>query len=351
MGRPAASAATAVLLCILLCACAPANTVDSGSPAPADDSDCASHVTNEAARDFLRLRAMQPGSMFACDAVEHLGLGGGKFAGNDVRFFVPALLRMRALKTLDLSHMNLDSDDMNTLAPVFAKLQALQRLSLNGNALGHSGAAVLAGSVSSSSMEWLQLEHSGIGAGGLKVLAPLIMRQNSTLTWLSLENCQLGAQGAAAVAGIIGGLKKLHELNIARNGLGDSGCNEILSVLPWNSVRKLWLGSNALTGAALRHFQGQHMQLLDLSANALSPDCSAHLSAALRHMTELRTLNLNGNDKLGDTGAEAIAAVFDVLPALSHVYLVGLRLSKSTHDAVDGKRLLLLLKPRFCGIF
>jgi Ran GTPase-activating protein (RanGAP) involved in mRNA processing and transport len=351
MARPtsAASMSAAFVLCVLLCACAPAKTFE--STAPADDSDCALHITDETARDFFRSRAMMPVSTFDCDAVEHLGLGGGKFAGKDVRFFVPALLRMRALKTLDLSHMTLDADDMKTLAPVFTKLHALQRLSLNGNAIGLSGAAELASSVSSSSLEWLQLEHTGIGAEGLNMLTRLILRQNRTLTWLSLENCQLGTRGAAVVAAVIGELKQLHELNIARNGLGDSGCSEILAALSWNSVRKLWLGSNALTSTALQHFRGQHMQLLDLSANAFSTDCSAPLAAALHQMPALRILQLNGNDMLGDAGAEAVAAVFDALPSLSNVHMVGLRLSEPTRHKVDGKRRLLLLKLRFVGFF
>jgi hypothetical protein len=193
------------------------------SSADHNDSDCTTLVASDAARTFLRSRIMQPGDTLACDAVEHLGLGVGDFRGNDVQFFVPALLRMRALKTLDLSHMSLDSESIKALAPVFTKLSGLQRLSLNGNPVGQSGAATLADSVSSSSMQWLQLEHTGIGAEGFKLLLPLLQRQSSSLTWLSVENCGLGPDGATAMASIIGRFQHLHELNVARNRLGDSG--------------------------------------------------------------------------------------------------------------------------------
>jgi hypothetical protein len=93
-------------------------SADHNDPEP----DCTTLVASDAARSFLRSRIMQPGDILACDAVEHLGLGGGDFRGNDVQFFVPALLRMRALKTLDLSHMSLDPESIKALAPVFTKL-------------------------------------------------------------------------------------------------------------------------------------------------------------------------------------------------------------------------------------
>jgi hypothetical protein len=72
-------------------------------------------------------------------------------------------------------------------------------------------------------MEWLQLEHTGIGAEGFKLLLPLLQRQSSSLTWLSVENCGLGPDGATAMASIIDSFQHLHELNVARNRLGDSG--------------------------------------------------------------------------------------------------------------------------------
>ena len=336
VGRtPALSCAGFTLLCILLCVCS--SVTSSESPVSDGANDCLSFVENEGARNFLRSRAMQPDDVFACEAVEHLGLGGGgDFTGKQVHLVAPALLRMRELKTLDLSHMSLDSHDLQSLAPVLTTLRGLQRLSLNGNSLGPRGAEVLVNSVTSTRMEWLQLEHTALGADGLKILLHLLLRQNSTLTWLSLENCNLGAQGAAVLAGAVGAFTRLHELNIARNSIGDVGCNAILAAAPWNSMRKLWLGGNALTCAALEHFQGRSIQLLQLSDNALAPNCSATLAAALLQMPELRTLHLNGNVLLGDSGAAAVAAVFDSLRSLSHVAMVGWHLSQHTREAVSG---------------
>ena len=337
------------------------------SSADHNDSDCTTLVASDAARSFLRSRIMQPGDILACDAVEHLGLGGGDFRGNDVQFFVPALLRMRALKTLDLSHMSLDPESIKALAPVFTKLSGLQRLSLNGNPVGQSGAATLTNSVSSSSMEWLQLEHTGIGAEGFKLLLPLLQRQSSSLTWLSVENCGLGPDGATAMASIIGSFQHLHELNVARNRLGDSGCAAVLQAMPWGSVRKLWLGGNAITGVALRHIEGKGLVLLDLSFNNLGPSCSTALAAVLQQTRDLRTLLLSGNEHLGDASAAgnillstplppphpsvsgaaawpffsrhaAVADSFDSLRSLSHVSLAGLRLSQETRGTLVGKR-------------
>jgi Ran GTPase-activating protein (RanGAP) involved in mRNA processing and transport len=299
MGLPRISAFAAAAACLLVCFCSFVT-----SSTDADESDCASLVTGEAARAFLRKRAMQPsGELFACEAVEHLGLGGGEFKGNDVRLFVPALLRMRALKTLDVSHMSLDSESIVALAPVLEKLSGLQRLSLNGNSIGKSGAAVLANSVSSSSMEWLQLEHADVGAEGLKLLLPLLRRQSSTLTWLSVENCGIGPDGANALAGVVGGFQHLHELNIARNKLGDSGCAEILDAMPWHSLRKLWLGGNAVSSAALPHIKSNNLVLLDLSSNNLTPSCSTALAATIHLSPDLHTLMLSDNVNFGDAGA------------------------------------------------
>lgn len=348
MVRSLVSAFAAVVACMLIMSCTLAT-----SSSDANDSDCASLVDSEAARAFLRSRAMQPsGDVFACDAVEHLGLGGGEFNGNDVQLFVPALLRMSALKTLDVSHMSLTSESLDALAPVLTKLNGLQRLSLNGNMIGQSGAATLAMSITSSSMEWLQLEHTKIGAEGLKLLLPLLKRQNSSLTWFSVENCGIGPDGAADIASVIGSFQHLHELNLARNQLGDSGCTAVLDAMPWHSVRKLWLGGNGITGAALRHVKVNSLALLDLSSNNLGPTCSTAFAETILQSPNLHTLLISGNEHFGDAGAagaapqseelrcftfsrhSAIADSFDSLRSLSHVTLADLRLSQETRTAM-----------------
>jgi hypothetical protein len=146
------------------------------------------------------------------------------------------------------------------------------------------------------------------------------------------------------VAGIVGSFKQLHELNIAINGLGDRGCSAVIAAMPWSSVRKLWLGSNALTAAALQHVQGQHLQLLDVSNNNLGPACGQTLAAALLQMPNLRTLVLSGNERLGDSGVAVISTSFGYLGSLSHVSMQGLNLSDNEHSAVTGKlRLLAVL--------
>ena len=110
--------------------------------------------------------------------------------------------------------------------------------------------------------------------------------------------------------------------------------------MQWGEVRKLWLGSNALTGAALHHMQtqGENLQLLDLTANALSPNCSDALVGALKRMPNLRTLLLGGNLQLSDAGATAVASLFKSLPSLSHAALDGLHLSQEAHAAMAGKQ-------------
>ena len=190
------------------------------------------------------------------------------------------------------------------------------------------------------------------GAEGFKLLLPLLQRQSSSLTWLSVENCGLGPDGATAMASIIGSFQHLHELNVARNRLGDSGCAAVLQAMPWGSVRKLWLGGNAITGVALRHIEGKGLVLLDLSFNNLGPSCSTALAAVLQQTRDLRTLLLSGNEHLGDASAAgnhvlpwpffsrhaAVGDSFDSLRSLSHVSLAGLRLSQETRGTLVGKR-------------
>jgi Ran GTPase-activating protein (RanGAP) involved in mRNA processing and transport len=342
MKRSLASVATAALavLCFLFC-----NSTPVSSNASADeDADCSAIIASDEARTFLRSRAMQNRAVLICEEIEHLNLGGGEFRGRELEVLVPSLLRMRALKTLDLSHMSIGPDEVNALAPVFATLNNLQRLSFNGNPIGRSGAALLANSISSNSIEWLQLEHADIGPEGLVLLKPLLLRQNSTLTWLNLENCGLGPQGAASVAEVIGSFQQLHELNIARNDVGDSGGSALLAQLPWHTLRKLWLGSNALTGASLQHIQGRSIQLLDLSANSLAPNCSRALAAVLYRMRDLHTLLLGGNSQLADEGVLVVADSFDSLPSLSYVALDGLYLSQEASKFVTGKMLQLKIQ-------
>ena len=89
------------------------------------------------------------------------------------------------LRGLDLSHCELDREMADHLANVLPKLRSLQRLDIRGNPIGSGGLVKLLHSLTSLTLDTLNLINVGLGCPDVAALSPLLS-ENGSLRCLSI---------------------------------------------------------------------------------------------------------------------------------------------------------------------
>ena len=205
-------------------------------------------------------------------------LGVGEKAAS---LLAPALLTLKRLQHLDLSHNNLGIKGADLLAPALKVLTSLQHLDL-----GHAGLDYR------NQVEVLP-NTDFLGMPGLLELRSLNLSGNN-----------LDVNGTSSLAHVVtcNSLKYLKHLDISNNAMGPKG---VARLVP------------ALEGLA------DSMQHLNLGGNAMGDDGAVTLAPALRSLTRLQHLDL-GENELGWKGAAALAPAVKILQSsLSHLDLGG----------------------------
>lgn len=132
----------------------------------------------------------------------------------------------------------------------------------------------------------------------------------------------IGDKGARHLARALRTNTSLEYLSLPGNGIGDSGTRRLAVALRQNAT----------------------LQVLDISSNGISHVGASHLAEALAQNRGLLRLILEGNEDIGDVGAEGLAeglerngVLQEIVLVLSGVGLTGaLRLSKALHPVQPG---------------
>ena len=149
----------------------------------------------------------------------------------------------------------------------------------------------------------------------------------------SVEQLQLGcsyinAAGAASIASALSVNEKLQQLELPYNPLLDVGCQALGRALVRNSCLRTLvlpftgLGDGACAALALALRGGCPLITLDLSGNQLTAAGVAALAPALAH-TQLASLALSANQRIGGRGVAALAAVLPEASSLRSLSLDG----------------------------
>ena len=174
---------------------------------------------------------------------EALGAEGAIAIGN-------ALLHNRALRVLGLERTAID--DMGATAIGSALRDAialpLEELRLEGNAIGHDGAASLAAALEGNTrLRTLNLALNPLGGSAGAAALARGLRRNAALTSLDLSGCGIGDAGAVALATALRSNTALVTLNLQSNGIGATGARALASMLRINpALRHLNLKLNAI---------------------------------------------------------------------------------------------------------
>lgn len=204
------------------------------------------------------------------------------------------------LKELNLSANKFGDRGVVELADALPVLDSLEKLLLERNNIGVTGAQALAGRLPRSNVRELVMgTHLGgnpIGAMGVQALAHALndalaraaANRETRLEALALEDCQVGEEGAKALAEHLP-KSALMALSVARGGLIDDDATALLLALP-KSIAFLDLSGNQLSdltasiaGETLYKRPGMS---INLAANHLSPTIKMLLGE--EHGTRLR---------------------------------------------------------------
>ena len=162
----------------------------------------------------------------------------------------------------------------------------------------------------------LELSRSRLGASKLRTLAPSIVASAATLRSVEAKHCMLGDDGIQEFLSFAGNLTVLAELELATNGITDTGAAALAAALhTMPALGDLDLGANLVNAqgasqlvlAAKTH---SHLYEMDLAFNAINDSIVPAVQELFDapHTVSLRKLKLSGNF-LSPTAVAQLAAV------------------------------------------
>ncbi|XP_017898553.1 PREDICTED: ribonuclease inhibitor isoform X1 [Capra hircus] len=197
-----------------------------------------------------------------------------------------AVLRAtRDLKELVVSNNDIGEAGVQVLCRGLAESACqLETLKLENCGLTAANCKDLCGIVASqASLKDLDLGSNRLGDAGLAELCPGLLSPSSQLRTLWLWECDLSVSGCRDLCRILQAKETLKELSLAGNGLGDEGaqllCESLLQ--PGCQLESLWVKSCGFTAACCQHFgsvltQNKRLLELQLSSNPLG-DAGVHV--------------------------------------------------------------------------
>ena len=193
------------------------------------------------------------------------------------------------LRGLDLSHCELDREMANHLATVVPKLKSLRCLDIRGNPIGSGGLVKLLHSLTSLSLDSLNLINVGLGCPDISALSPLLS-ENSSLRRLSIGDEGLPDDCLSILVQTTLTCRSLHTLHLW-----------LLDLRPYMSSMSHLLSSKAC-----------HLSKLELHGCKIGEDNCKALSRGLTTNSSLTSLVFSMFDvplsgQLGRGGAEALA--------------------------------------------
>jgi len=289
--------------------------------------------------DDMKLTSMRDNERFAGWLAMCAGLREMYCAHNGnliVQMFAKALINLRNLTVLDLSHNHMASDSRSEfrrdqpLGPLFSSLPPqLRLLDLSYNLLRDDHMTLLVESLESSfanggrCLEQLVVRSNYLGNGSGFQFANYLKSLAGAHLWrLDLRTNQVEATGACAMLGALPAHPSMREMRVGYNrnntkqdletakvaffllqkalSVKSSNC---LDMLDLNNVR---IGDEGITQMAMALRSNKQLTRLDIAFNSIGPDGARALASALKSNQRLEHLDLRDND-VEDDGAEALA--------------------------------------------
>ena len=214
-----------------------------------------------------------------------------------------------SLQILNLEHSNIGADGVKLIVDI-RQFTNLQTLSLKFDSIGVNGAKALADGLKYfTSLHTLTLKCCSIGAEGAKAFAYGLEHSSINLQALSLTYDKIGADGTKALADGLKYCTNLRTLNLEYDNIGTDGAKALADGLKHcTNLQTLNLDRNNIgsDGAKVLVVHCNNLETLHLAGNSIGVDGIKALANAFKHCTSLQALYLENNN-IGTAGAKALA--------------------------------------------
>ncbi|XP_075139693.1 NACHT, LRR and PYD domains-containing protein 12-like [Leptodactylus fuscus] len=252
-------------------------------------------------------------------SLKRLGLSGNRLSGPHFSDLMAALSSPACrIEDIELAGNGLPDTCCTQLASVIRNNQSLKRLGLSGNRLSGPHFSDLMAALSSPAcrIEDIELAGNGLPDTCCTQLASVI-RNNQSLKRLGLSGNRLsGPHFSDLMAALSSPACRIEDIDLASNDLPDTSCTQLASVIRNNqSLKRLGLSYNRLSGP---HFSDLMAALsspacriedIELASNNLPDTCCTQLASVIRNNQSLKRLGLSGNRLSGPHFSDLMAAL------------------------------------------
>ena len=216
-----------------------------------------------------------------------------------------------SLQEIDVSGNDLQARGAKKIAKALRKIYALEKLNLSNNNITGEAADDIAAAISCTKLQEIDISENNLTAGVQKIMKAL--QGINTLKKLCLGNNNITSEAADDIAAVVSSNTKLQEINISENNLLTIGVRKIMKALQGiNTLGKLCLRNNNITGEAADDIaavvsHNTKLQEIDISKNNLIASVRK-IMKALQGINTLGKLCLSSNNITGEA-ADDIAAV------------------------------------------
>ena len=231
----------------------------------------------------------------------------------------------KSLETLLLSDNNLNDDGIINIAQSLCKHTKLKIIHIQNNNLTEKGAEALASIISSNTgLEELYLGNNTIQLGVITISTAL--KSISSLKVLYINNNNIPEEAADELSAAIRANKSLEKLWLSRNHLGSSTVMIVNALKQVTTLKVLNLNGNQNRSEELAPAlasiisHNNSMESLLLNGNNLNNDGVIKIAQSLCKHTKLKMINLQINN-ITEKGAEALASIILSNTRLEELYL------------------------------
>ncbi|XP_064241280.1 leucine-rich repeat-containing protein 34 isoform X3 [Passer domesticus] len=263
---------------------------------------------------------------------------------DDLGVLVSVLGQAAFVTGLDLAYNLLTDAGAKTMATFLQSNQSLVHLRMTGNKIRNQGGMFFASMLKiNSTLEKLDLGDCDVGLQCL-VATAIALTQNKSLKAINLNRPLLSSQQEETtvhIARMLRSNSSLVELHLGKHEMKNFGVERLCDALYENSsLRYLDLSCNNIICDGVKFLgellkRNQTLEILDLGANRIEDVGAIYLSEALatRNRT-LKALSVVSNN-ITDKGLVALAQAMHSNMTLSHIYIWGNKLDRSTCVAIS----------------
>ncbi|KAL8613057.1 hypothetical protein ACOMHN_008826 [Nucella lapillus] len=259
------------------------------------------------------------------DCILELRIGKTQLRSADVATVCEALIHNTSLVSLDIRLNMLDFVGATAVSNMLSRTQALRQLNLSSTGLDVAGCrAVMVALGCNKTLTDLDMSFLDVGDAVCECVRDML-KSNTCLQRLRLRSNNFSAAGCFAVAEGLTRNRSLLELDLSRNCIGDDGVEALARYIPDSSLAEISLENCGLTSSACDVLaqmisSSKRLHNLDLSVNFLGDEGVMRLGAALERSSVLHTVGLN---MCGITN-DGFSALLDVLEKNASILLLKL---------------------------